>query len=88
MKKLIILAALALAACDANNYLPDKEGDTAKWTDPETGCVYLLYHDGFGQSSVGSLSIRFTEQGLPDCPGTRAVTLIPPVDPTEEPVAP
>lgn len=79
-KAAVLLAALALTACDADTYLPDDEGDTALWEDPDTGCRYLLYHRGFGQSSVGSLSIRYLSTGLPDCPGTR-VSL-------EQPVAP
>lgn len=33
------------------------------WTDPGTGCRYLV-------SPVG-ISIRFTREGFPDCPGRR-----------------
>ena len=69
MSRLIpLVAALALAGCGAD---PDTaNGDhTAKWTDPETGCVYLVYEHGIGNTRIGSLSIRFRADGTADCPG-------------------
>jgi len=70
MKRLLMLPLLLLASCDAANYPPEKRNVTL-WTDPTTGCVYINYQDGIGNASVGSLSIRYLETGLPDCPGTR-----------------
>lgn len=68
MKRLTLVVAFALAGCGANPSEADGK-HTAKWTDPETGCVYLLFRNGFGQSAIGSLSIRFRADGTADCPG-------------------
>ena len=88
MKKLVLVAALALAACGADPR--DAEGDhTALWRDPSTGCNYLLFRNGFGQGAIGSLSIRFRADGKPDCPGSDESTPINPADfPMQSPVAP
>lgn len=70
MKHLVLLAALLLAGCNVPPSQPG-ENDTGIWTDPSTGCRYLLYEDGIGNTRVGSLSIRYNADGTPDCPGVR-----------------
>lgn len=67
---LFLLASVALlSACGARP--PTRSDATALWTDPSTGCRYIVYRDGTGNYAVGSLSIRFKEDGTADCPGKR-----------------
>lgn len=69
MRALLPLALLALVSCNQAD-VPSGNGsqDVARWIDPETGCVYLVYGRGMGQSRVGSLSVRFRADGVADCP--------------------
>ncbi|MEG3175827.1 hypothetical protein U1872_06265 [Sphingomonas sp. RB3P16] len=64
----IAIALLALSGCMVAT-APQSADNTAIWTDPSTGCRYIVYRDGLGNTSVGSLSIRFRRDGKPDCPG-------------------
>jgi hypothetical protein len=66
---LAIASAVALAGCSAEFSKPSIE-ETAIWTDPETGCNYIVYRQGFGHAAYGSLSIRFKADGTADCPGS------------------
>lgn len=68
-RALAVAGALVLSGCGA--HAPTRQDATAVWTDPATGCRYLVYSDGFGQNRVGSLSIRFRADGTPDCPGAK-----------------
>lgn len=63
------VTAALLAACGARP--PTDENATALWTDPSTGCKYIVYREGLGNATIGSLSIRFKEDGTADCPGKR-----------------
>jgi hypothetical protein len=47
------------------------------WTDPETGCRYFLYKEGWAQVAIGGMSIRFRKDGKPDCPGSQTPTPAP-----------
>lgn len=87
MRALVLIAALALSACGARP--SEADGDhTAIWRDPSTGCNYLMFRNGFGQSAIGSLSIRFRADGKPDCPGSTDADPINPADfPMQSPVA-
>lgn len=67
MRGAVLLLGLLLAGCGA--HAPTREDATALWTDPSTGCRYIVYADGVGNTRVGSLSIRFRADGSPDCPG-------------------
>lgn len=70
----IVLALLALILILSSCGVQQAPGpnNIRKWTDPETGCVYLQYGSWAGNASYGSLSIRYRTDGTPDCPGTRS----------------
>lgn len=69
MKSSALLLGLLLAGCTIES--PD-DNDTDKWTDPETGCVYIVVDKGLGQGRVYGITIRFRADGKADCPGNRA----------------
>jgi hypothetical protein len=69
---MIAIATIAtLTGCGAEYAKPDMPNEAAIWEDPETGCNYIVYREGYGQYAVGSLSIRFRQDGTADCPGTK-----------------
>lgn len=81
LKGLVVFAvSLALLTllygCGANPNAANGNA-TALWTDPSTGCRYILFRDGIGSNAVGSLSIRFNADGTPDCPGVKHEQALP-----------
>lgn len=66
--RFIIAIAFALFVTSCGPTAPG-ENNRRLWTDPSTGCVYIVYKAGAGTAAVGSLSIRFRRDGKPDCPG-------------------
>lgn len=84
MKKLSLLLCLSLLACDIpeEDYVESTEASTQMvkkasieeikfpkgllyvWIDPSTQCKYY-FTKGVHQ---GGISIRYTKEGLPDCP--------------------
>ena len=54
----IISALLVTSAASAQTATPEP----TPWRDPETGCVYLA-------APQGGITIRYSRNGLPDCPG-------------------
>lgn len=76
MTRLLLIAPLLLLGCNTPDGQPSAAPDGTHlgiWADPSTGCRYLDFRAGMGQSSIGSLSIRFKADGTPDCPGTGAM---------------
>lgn len=79
MKKLSLLLCLSLMACDQVESLkatePSTKVETLReikftqqqlyiWVDPSTKCKYYYTYGGH----QGGLAIRYTKDGLPDCP--------------------
>jgi hypothetical protein len=72
----IAIAALSLTACgsatgdsaadDVRNSLAPT-ADVTIWTDPSSGCRYYIYAEGLGSNRIGGMTIRFNENGAPDC---------------------
>lgn len=70
MRKIaVIAAALALLGCAPS--LP-KGDQMTTWTDPDTGCVYIVVDRGIGNTATYSMTIRFRADGQADCPGAEA----------------
>lgn len=68
MKNFTILCAAALAGCTPA--APASDGhDRTVWTDPDTGCNYIVVDKGLGQNRVYGITIRFNADGTADCPG-------------------
>lgn len=77
-----IASALVLAGCNEGpigEVMPESEtGDLRegnsirKWTDPTTGCAYLIYQRHSGNASTGGITIRFKSDGTADCPNGAA----------------
>lgn len=64
---LAISSLLVLSACDART--PNDMASSARtvWTDPETGCNYIVVDEVWGQTRVYGITIRFRADGTPDC---------------------
>ena len=53
---LLVLSMISTAAAQTATQ------DPTPWRDPETGCTYLV-------APQGGITIRYSRNGLPDCPG-------------------
>lgn len=68
MRTLLPAFALALASCAAPPSDSEPSGNVSRWTDPETGCVYLFYSTSWPEPTVVSLAPRLRRDGTHDCP--------------------
>lgn len=64
-----IFAALLLGGCQAQTPSQMSSNDRTLWTDPETGCRYIVIDEGFAQTRIYAITIRFKADGTADCPG-------------------
>jgi hypothetical protein len=65
----LLLTALALPACTPKAEPIDGGGGLRSWTDPDTGCAYLIAR----QYRSTAITPRLDADGLPDCPGSIAM---------------